>query len=74
MKKTPEPLTKQDQLKMEIAAELGLMDKIEKTGWKSLTARESGKIGGLMTKYKLAAQRGLEKTTPFETESAGKQE
>jgi len=36
-------------LKMEIAEELGLMDKVNKTGWKSLTARESGRIGGLMS-------------------------
>ncbi len=39
-----------DLLKYEIAAELGLMDKISRTGWKSLTAKESGRIGGLMTK------------------------
>lgn len=37
-------------LKYEIAKELGLIDKINESGWKSLTAKESGKIGGLMTK------------------------
>ena len=41
-----------DKLKYEIAEELGLMDKIKESGWKSLTAKESGKIGGLMTKRK----------------------
>jgi Small, acid-soluble spore proteins, alpha/beta type. len=45
-------LTKNDIMKYEIAAELGLTDKIEKSGWKSLTAKESGRIGGLMTKRK----------------------
>ena len=40
------------KLKLEIAEELGLMDKVEKGGWKSLTAKESGRIGGLMTKFK----------------------
>lgn len=39
-----------ERLKYEIAEELGLLDKVNATGWKSLTAKESGKIGGLMTK------------------------
>ena len=41
-----------DKMKMEIAAELGLADKIEKYGWKSLTSSESGRIGGIMSKRK----------------------
>ena len=41
-----------EDMKYEIAAELGLLEKIEKNGWKSLTAKESGRIGGLMTKKK----------------------
>jgi hypothetical protein len=28
------------------------MDKIRSTGWKSLTAKESGQIGGIMTRRK----------------------
>lgn len=47
-KKKKEP-TLEDILKYEIAEELGLMDKIEKVGWGGLTAKESGRIGGLMT-------------------------
>lgn len=47
--KTPEELRK-EKIKYEIAEELGLMDKVEQSGWKSLTAKESGRIGGLMTK------------------------
>jgi len=43
-----------NRMKYEIAQELGLLDKIEEGGWKSLTARESGRIGGLMTKRKKA--------------------
>ena len=39
-------------LKYEIAEELGLLNKISATGWKSLTAKESGKIGGLLLKKK----------------------
>ncbi|MCL2674695.1 MAG: alpha/beta-type small acid-soluble spore protein [Defluviitaleaceae bacterium] len=41
-----------DFLKYEIAEELGLLDKVKELGWKNLTARESGKIGGIMTKRK----------------------
>ncbi len=47
-----EEMTDNDLMKFEIAQELGLMDKVKKKGWKSLTAREAGKIGGLMTKKK----------------------
>ncbi len=43
-------LTEADIMKYEIAEELGLMDKVKETGWKSLTAKESGRIGGIMTK------------------------
>ena len=39
-------------IKYEIAEELGLLDKVKELGWKGLTARESGKIGGIMTKRK----------------------
>ena len=46
---------KQDlQMKMEIAEELGLMEKVEQLGWKGLTSRESGRIGGIMGKRKKA--------------------
>ena len=41
-----------NNLKYEIAKELGLMEKIEKVGWKNLTSKESGRIGGLITKRK----------------------
>ncbi|NLJ78818.1 MAG: small, acid-soluble spore protein, alpha/beta type [Tissierellia bacterium] len=41
--------TLEDKLKYEIAEELGLMDKIDRVGWGGLTAKESGKIGGLIT-------------------------
>ena len=42
------------QMKMEIAEELGLIDKVEQFGWKGLTSRESGRIGGIMGKRKKA--------------------
>jgi hypothetical protein len=52
-KKTKDqPLTEHERMKYEIAQELGLMDKVNELGWKGLTAKETGKIGGLMTKKK----------------------
>jgi len=41
------------QMKMEIAEELGLLEKVEQLGWKGLTARESGRIGGIMGQRKI---------------------
>lgn len=35
-------------LKLEVAAELGLLAKIERYGWGALSSAESGKIGGLL--------------------------
>lgn len=48
----PKNLTPEELLKYEIATELGLSDKVLKHGWKSLTSKESGRIGGLVTKKK----------------------
>jgi hypothetical protein len=42
----------EEKLKYELAEELGYLDKVMATGWKSLTAKESGRIGGLITKRK----------------------
>ena len=39
-----------EKLKYEIAQELGLLDRVLADGWKSLSAKETGRIGGLMTK------------------------
>ena len=39
-----------EKLKYEIAEELGLLDKVMEGGWKSLTSKETGRIGGLITK------------------------
>ena len=47
-----EALSPADQMKYEIAEELGLLEKVREQGWKSLSAKETGRIGGLMTKKK----------------------
>lgn len=46
---TPEEQEK-EKLKMEIAEELGLLDEVREKGWKALSARDTGRIGGLMTR------------------------
>ena len=48
----PEHLKPEDRRKFEIAKELGLADKVITAGWRCLTAKESGRIGGLVTKKK----------------------
>lgn len=45
-------LTQEEKIKYEIAEELGLLDKVMQEGWKSLSSKETGRIGGLMTKKK----------------------
>jgi len=37
-----------DYMKLEIAEELGLIEKVIEGGWSSLTAKESGRVGGLL--------------------------
>lgn len=49
-KKSPKEPTPNDIMKLEIAEELGLIDKVNTTGWKSLTAKESGRLGGIMAR------------------------
>jgi hypothetical protein len=50
-------VTEQDRLKMEIARELGIWDKIEADGWESLTNAQCGRVGGIMhQKLKLLRQ------------------
>ncbi|MEG1254751.1 small, acid-soluble spore protein, alpha/beta type [Clostridium sp.] len=44
--------TLREQMKYDIVQELGLEDKVNELGWSSLTAEETGRIGGMMTKKK----------------------
>lgn len=54
--KKQKKLTPMDLLKLEIAEELGLADKVKKDGWGALTSAESGRIGGIITQR---AKKGL---------------
>lgn len=42
-------LTDTERMKLEIAEEIGVYDRVIANGWRCLSARESGKIGGLLT-------------------------
>lgn len=56
----PEDITNmepEEKLKYEIAEELGLLDKVLEAGWRSLTSKETGRIGGLITKKKKEAEK-----------------
>lgn len=48
--KKPKELTPLDRLKLEIAQELGLSEKIARAGWAELTAAESGRLGGILNR------------------------
>ena len=50
-------LTPDEKLKYEIAEELGLLDKVMTDGWRSLSSKETGRIGGLMTKKRKEQKR-----------------
>lgn len=63
--KTHKELTEMEQIrekiKYEIAGELGLKDKVDAFGWSGLTAEETGRIGGIMTKRKKVLKLPLNK-------------
>ena len=48
---TPEEKLREN-MKYEIAEELGLSEKVDKYGWGGLSAQETGRIGGIMTRRK----------------------
>ncbi|MGL4912080.1 MAG: small, acid-soluble spore protein, alpha/beta type [Romboutsia sp.] len=55
-------LTDNDIMKYEIASELGLLDKVSEAGWAGLTAKEAGRIGGLVTSRKKQKKKMMEAT------------
>ena len=55
MKKTPADI---EELKMEIAEELGLLDKVIQVGWAGLSAKETGRMGGILTRRKRELKNG----------------
>ena len=43
-------ITEEEKMKYEIADELGLLDRVMKDGWKSLSSKETGRIGGILAR------------------------
>ena len=54
-------LSGEEKMKYEIAEELGLLDRVLEEGWKTLSAKETVRIGGLVTKRKREMQSEGEK-------------
>lgn len=50
IEKTWEEMNELERLKYETALELGLIDRLKKNGWKSLSASETGRLGGIMNR------------------------
>ncbi|MDR2712444.1 MAG: alpha/beta-type small acid-soluble spore protein [Clostridiales bacterium] len=47
-----------DDMKMEIAKEIGLWDKVRDQGWAGLSAVESGRIGGIFSRRQKEQKEG----------------
>lgn len=39
-----------ERMKYEVAKELGLLEAVREKGWKGLSSKETGKIGGIVAK------------------------
>ena len=50
-------LTPEEAWKLEIAEEIGVYDKVMEGGWRVLSAKESGRIGGILSKRKRAREK-----------------
>ena len=46
------PPTNHERIKYRAAKEAGLLDRVLEVGWAGLTAKESGKIGGILAHLK----------------------
>ena len=66
--KNQEPEAK---LKYEVAEELGLLDRVMEHGWRSLTSKETGRIGGLVTKKR---RKEKEKAQKAESSLSGQEQ
>ena len=62
IEKTFEEMNEMERLKYETAAELGLLDQLKKSGWKSLSASETGRLGGIMNR-KIRKQKESQENT-----------
>ena len=59
-----------EELKVEIAKEIGLWPKVATEGWAGLSAEESGRLGGVFS----ARKKALAQTAPDTVDIAGNKE
>lgn len=55
-----EELSAEELVKYEIAKELGLFERVMQNGWGSLSAKETGRIGGILAKRRKADRQQTE--------------
>ena len=55
-------LTPEEACKLEIAEEIGVYDKVMEGGWRVLSAKESWRIGGILSKRKRARENRKRRT------------
>lgn len=55
-----EELSAEELVKYEIAKELGLFERVMQNGWGSLSAKETGRIGGILAKRRKADRQQAE--------------
>lgn len=58
-----EQLTPEEKMKYEVAEELGLLDRVLKEGWKSLSSKETGRIGGKLAGRRRKSQKSNKNIT-----------
>ena len=63
-------LEPEEKLKYEVAEELGLLDKVMEQGWRSLTSKETGRIGGLVTKKRRSEKAKTRSIGPVEEQNS----
>jgi len=51
-------LSEDERIKLEIAEEIGIYSKVMENGWRDLSAKESGRIGGLLARRRRAERTG----------------
>lgn len=51
----PEASEVMERFKIETAEELGLADKVRQVGWRNMTTKECGMVGGMMVKKMIEA-------------------
>ena len=62
-------LAPEEEFKLEIAAELGLFSKVIYGGWRCLTAKESGRMGGIISKRRREMKKETSEKEALEKET-----